>query len=102
MANNDAIFNFQDDEGNNITQTIYYENENVNDNEVKKEQYKFILLANKQIIDNLKNNQIIEFFFDCTYKCVPPTKPKMKLMVLCGYNNFSKKNSFVCIYIITK
>ena len=33
MANNDAIFNFQDDEGNNITEKIYYENENVNDNE---------------------------------------------------------------------
>ena len=99
MANNDAIFNFQDDEGNNITETIYYENENVNDNEVKKEQYKFILLANKQIIDNLKNNQIIEFFFDCTYKCVPPTKPKMMLMVLCGYNNFSKK-TVLCVFIL--
>ena len=54
MANNDTIFNFQDDEGNNIAETIYYENEN--DNEVKMEQYKFILLGNKQIIGNLKNN----------------------------------------------
>lgn len=71
MANNETIFNFQDVEGNNIAETIYYENENENDNEVKKEQYKFILLANKQIIDNLKNNQIIEFFFD-THTNVSP------------------------------
>ena len=83
-ANSNKIFNFEDEQGSNIAEIIYYGEEKDVPNDENSKQYKFILLANKQIITNLKNNQIIEYFFDCTYKCVPPTKPKMKLMVLYG------------------
>lgn len=97
-SNNDKIFNLTDEEGNNISETIYYEEELDSQKEGNSKEYKFIILANKNIIENLKNNQITEYFFDCTYKCVPPTKPKMKLMVLCGYNAIIKKQFYVVLY----
>jgi len=99
-AHSDKIFNFEDEQGNNILEIIFYEEENDAPNDGKSKQYKLILLANKQIITNLKNNQIIEYFFDCTYKCVPPTKPKMKLVVLCGYNAISKKTVLCCFILL--
>ena len=50
-TNNDKIFNLTDEEGNNISETIYYEDEIDSQKEGKSKQYKFIVLANKNIIE---------------------------------------------------
>ena len=45
-----------------------------------------ISIANEAMYNNIKYNKINQFFFDCTYKMVPPNKNKFKLMVLSGFN----------------
>ena len=58
-----------------------------------------ILIANEEMYNNLKDNQINQFFFDCTYKMVHPNKNKFKLMVLSGFNIVSKKKLYyVCLF----
>lgn len=64
-SNSNKIFNFEDEKGDNISESKYYEEDKDLLNDEKHNQYKFILLANQKIIANLKNNQIIEYFFDC-------------------------------------
>ena len=49
--------------------------------------------------NNLKDNQINQFFFDCTYKLVPPNKNRFRLMVLCGYNSNIKKTK-LCLFVL--
>ena len=54
--------------------------------------------ANDKMINNIKDNQINQFFFDCMYKIVPPNKHKFKLMVLCGFNTLQKKQFYVASF----
>lgn len=58
-----------------------------------------ILIANEEMYNNLKDNQINKFFFDCTYKMVHPNKNKFKLMVLSGFNIVSKK-TLLCLFVL--
>lgn len=48
---------------------------------------------------NLKDNQINQFFFDCTYKMVPSNKNKFKLIILSGFNIVSKKK-VLCLFAL--
>ena len=43
------------------------------------------------MLENLKSNKILKFFLDCTYKTVPPSKHKFKLLVLSGIDQEEKK-----------
>ena len=51
--------------------------------------------------NNIKDNQINQFFFDCTYEMVPTNKNKFKLMVLSGFNIVSKKLYYVRFVLLT-
>ena len=57
-----------------------------------------ILIGNENMFNNLKDNQINQYFFDCTYKMVPPNKHKFKLMVLIGYN--LQKTTVLCLFVL--
>ena len=59
------------------------------------------MIANDKMINNIKDNQINQFFFDCTFKIVPPKKHKFKLMVLCGFNTLLKKTVLCSFFLIT-
>ena len=48
------------------------------------------------MLANLKNNQINEFFMDCTYKMIPPNKNNFRLMAICGYD--TQKKNFLCLF----
>ena len=60
-----------------------------------------ISIANEAMYNNIKYNKINQFFFDCTYKMVPPNKNKFKLMVLSGFNIVSKKLYYVRFVLLT-
>lgn len=75
----------QDNNGNIISKSLEYTDESNND-----KKYKAIIIATNNMLSNLKNNQINEFFMDCTYKIVP-NKNNFRLMVICGYDTQKKK-----------
>ena len=54
------------------------------------------------MLDNLKSNKILQYFFDCTYKAVPPSKPKFKLLVLNGFDYEDKKTKLCTFILINK
>ena len=81
IINIESLFRFMDNNNNNIAKVIDYNSEN-NPNKI----YKLVLIGNADMYNNLKDNQINQFFFDCTYKLVLPNKHRFRLMVLCGYN----------------
>lgn len=69
IINTKSLFELQDREGNKISYVLDY-----NDKENPEKEYKMVLIANENIYNNLKNNQITQFFMDCTYKMVPLNK----------------------------
>ena len=50
------------------------------------------------MLKNLKNNLINEYFMDCTYKCVPHSIYKFKLMVLIGFELLVKKHAYAVLF----
>ena len=82
MENTEKIFHLKDDNGIEIAQTIDYEIK-LENNETEK--LKFIIIANKDMLLNLKNNLIDEFFIDTTYSCVPPSVHNFKLFIINGF-----------------
>ena len=75
-----------DEEGINISKVIEFIDDSDN-----KEKFKFILIGNDDILINLKNNNINQFFMDCTYKAVPPNIFNLKLMIIRGFDVNLKK-----------
>lgn len=69
IINTKSLFELQDREGNKISYVLDYQ-----DKENPEKEYKMVLIANVNMYNNLKNNQITQFFMDCTYKMVPPNK----------------------------
>ena len=67
---------------------------------VKKNEYKFIIIATESQIRNLKNNLIDEYFMDTTYKCVPKTIYNFKLMAIISYDFNYKKTELCCFILI--
>lgn len=93
IINTKSLFELQDRERNKISYVLDY-----NDKENPEKEYKMVLIANENIYNNLKNNQITQFFMDCTYKMVLLNKKNFKLMVLCGYDIQKKKH--VCVFFL--
>ncbi len=81
-----------------ISKTIEYEIEN-EEGEIEKN--KFILIANEEMLNTLKNNLIEEYFIDATYSCVPPSKPKFKLLVLSGFDIENKTTVLSAFILVT-
>ena len=96
MENIEKIFHLKDDNGIEIAQTIDYEIK-LENNETEK--LKFIIIANKDMLLNLKNNLIDEFFIDTTYSCVPPSVHNFKLFVINGFE-FESKKTDICSFIL--
>ena len=68
------------------------------DNDEYKEN-SFIIICNDKMRENMKKNSIRSFYFDCTYKCVPPTPNKYRLLVLSGFDNIDKKTILNCFVL---
>ena len=98
IENTKKIFHFFDDNQIEISKTIEYEIKNEED-EIEKN--KFILIANEEMVNTLKNNLIEEFFIDATYSCVPSSKPKFKLIVISGYDIESKTTVLSAFILVT-
>jgi hypothetical protein len=56
------------------------------------------LIANEEMMSTLKNNFIEEYFMDPAYSCIPPCKPKLKLIVLSGFY-LEKKTTVISAFI---
>lgn len=74
-----------DEKGFQISKVIEYKEDNIETIN------KFIIIAKDTMLENIKSNKILQFFFDCTYKEVSPSKPKFKLLVLSGFDHEEKK-----------
>ena len=92
IINKEKIFKLLDEKGNIISKVYDFQNEN--NNQIQK----YIIIGKESMFHNIKNNKISQFFMDCTYKCVPPSSPKFKLMVLTGFDPEEKKNEIMCFY----
>ena len=51
------------------------------------------------MILNLSNNMIEQYYMDCTYKCVPPSIYKFKLMVISGID-ISANKIVLCLFVL--
>ena len=94
IKNTEKIFSLCDENGILLSKVIDINEEN---NQIKYK--KIILIANNEMIENFKNNQITQYFMDCTYKAVPPSTPKFKLMIISAYDN-QKKKTVICSFIL--
>ena len=99
ISNYKSLIELYDNKGNKISEVIKfkYKIKNPNNNEDQVESH-FIVIGNENILINLKNNQINEFFMDCTYSAIPPSIYKYKLMVLCGYMKNIKKLYYMLLF----
>ena len=93
IMNTERIFNFYDNEGNNISQVFEYIDLDTN------KKLRFVIIAKNNMLENLQSNQIKQFFMDCTYKAVPPSKDNFKLMVLSGFN-INESKIKICAFIL--
>ena len=94
IINTEKCFQMLDEKGNNISKVVEYPDEK----DVSKK-LKFIILGNDDILTNLKNNNINQYFMDCTYKAVPPNIYKLRLMVISGFD-FNLKKTVLCGFIL--
>jgi len=94
IINTEKYFQMLDEKGNNIAKVIEYPDEND-----KNKTLKFIIIGNETILCNLKNNNINQYFMDCTYKAVPPNIYKLRLMVISGFD-FNLKKTILSGFIL--
>ena len=83
---------------NNITLSETYKYYSPEDNN-RVNEFKFVIIATKEMLNNLSSNIIEQFFMDCTYSTVPPSIYKFKLMVISGYN-FNNNKTLLCAFIL--
>ena len=83
-----------DEKRNNISKILEYPDE-----KYVSKQLKYIIIGNDDILTNLKNNNINQYFMDCTYKVFPPNIYKLRLMVISGFN-FNLKKTVLCCSIL--
>ncbi len=94
ILNTEKYFKMLDEEGKNISNVIEYIDESD-----KNEKFKFIIIGKEELLINLKNNNINQFFMDCTYKAVPPNIYNLKLMVISGFD-VNLKKTILCAFIL--
>lgn len=94
LTNTEKIFHLKDNDNNEITETIKYKIDGL------QEELIFIIISTQEMLNNLQNNLIDEFFMDATYSCVPPSIIKFKLLVLCGYESAENKICLLAFILI--
>ena len=72
IKNTKTIFKLADNNNIIISESFKYENEDENP-----KTFNLVMIANDKMINNIKDNQINQFFFNFTYKIVPPNKHKL-------------------------
>lgn len=50
--------------------------------------------------NDLKSNSLKSIHFDTTYKCVPPTPKKMRLLVVSGFDELKNRTCICCFILI--
>ena len=98
IQNTEKLFKLYDNNGTKISKVIEFDNNKENNN-IKD---KFILIANDKMIENLSNNLVTQYFMDCTYKAVPPSTPRYKLMVITAFENHTNKTLISALYCYIK
>lgn len=89
------IINLKDDDDESICTSYTYEIMN-NKTKEKKIETLFLILT-RNMVDNLQNDNIQQYFTDITYHCIPPTVRRYKLIILSGFNLKDKK-THICAY----
>ena len=77
MGNYKSIIDIRDNDGNKITNIIC--NNDVSEENISEKDH-FILIGTDDILANLKDNLMDQYFMDCTYSAVPPSIYKYKLL----------------------
>lgn len=95
IKNTDRIFSLRDENNDIISHVIDFKN-------IKDITEKFILIGNKNMLSQLSNNNIDQFFMDCTYKVVPPNIYKFKLMLVCGIDLNKNKTVLYALILLGK
>lgn len=58
------------------------------------------LIMTKTMINEIKNNNIYQFFGDATYRCIPPTFKGYRLYIISGYNLLIKRTRILAFILI--
>lgn len=96
IKNTNNIFIMKDDNNEKISETYnYYSPEDIE----KKNELKFVIIGAKEMIKNLSNNLIDQFYMDCTYSTVPPSIFKFKLMAISGHDCHNN-TTVLCVFIL--
>ena len=66
------------------------------DNFVRRNENK---LKNYKIHDNTEKKAITQYFEDTTYTCVPKSKFRYKLFIICGFD-IIKNKSVLCLFAL--
>ena len=98
---NNIIFNLENlkDINNN---NIVYINKYNHYNKITKEEdeIKMYFIMNKKMCEEIKNNDIFQYFGDATYRCVPPTMRNYKLYTITGFNFIIKRTRLLALILI--
>jgi len=73
----------------------YYSPEDTN----KTNEFKFVIIGIIEILNNLSNNMIDQFYMDCTYSTLPPSIYKFKLMAISGHS-YNDNTTVLCAFIL--
>lgn len=87
-----------DDKNNKISKEYIFTVQRDNDFETTKLS---IIICNNNMMENMQINTVSSFHFDCTYKLVPQTPHKYRLLLLSVYENQLKKN-ILCFFVLCK
>ena len=97
-GNYNSLIDIRDDDGNKLSHLITFNYDGNSEIENNKED-NFILIGNQEMLSNLKNNMINQYFMDCTFSEDPLSVHKYRLMVICGYNHSTDK-TVLCGFIL--
>ena len=82
-----------------ICHTIMYEHYNkITKNN---DQLSMYIIMTKAMSEELRNNKIYQYFWDATYRCVPPTFRSFKLYVISGFNTLDKRTRILSFILIS-
>ena len=90
--------NLIDENNNRMTYIIEY----VHYNKIKKsnENLNMYIIMNKNMYNEIKNQNIYQYFGDATFRCVPPSFRTYRLYVISGFNILNKRTKILSYILI--
>ena len=90
--------NLIDENNNQMTYIIEY----VHYNKIKKsnENLNMYIIMNKNMCNEIKNQNIYQYFGDATFRCVPPSFRTYRLYVISGFNILNKRTKILSYILI--